>query len=155
LGQTRGSAMSRRGTPSASSRPDVTHLHWVNHGMLSLRERRAPAGPASGRCTIRGRSRAAATVRRNAGSSGNVAAAVRNWARGATRSERAELNRKRAAWETAAFAVVAPSRWLADRREVPRCWPAGARSPAQRGGRPCHFRPKDRAGRAPRTGVAG
>lgn len=98
--------------------PDVTHLHWVNHGMLSLRDVARLPGPVvwtlhdswafTGGChspqeCLKFRERCGGCP--ELGSRRERDLSRWNW------------NRKRAAWNSAAFVVVAPSRWLAERAQ--------------------------------------
>lgn len=95
--------------------PDVTHLHWVNHGMLSLRDVAQLPGPVvwtlhdswvfTGGCHSpqdcrRFRERCGRCPELNSGRERDVSRW--NW------------TRKRSAWKKANFTVLAPSRWLAD-----------------------------------------
>lgn len=95
--------------------PDVTHLHWVNHGMLSLRDVARLKGPVvwtlhdswafTGGCHSpqecrRFQNRCGRCPELNSGLERDLSRW--NW------------NRKRAAWKNADFTVVTPSRWLAD-----------------------------------------
>ena len=95
--------------------PDVTHLHWVNHGMLSLRDVARLSGPVvwtlhdswafTGGCHSPQECR-------------NFRARCGRCPELDSRRERDlsrwNWNRKRVAWRMATFAVVTPSRWLAD-----------------------------------------
>ena len=94
--------------------PDITHLHWVNHGMLSLRDIARLRGPVvwtlhdswvfTGGCHSPQECRkfqecCGACPELNSAYDRDLSR--RNW------------NRKRAAWKSADFTVVTPSRWLA------------------------------------------
>lgn len=95
--------------------PDVTHLHWVNHGMLSLRDVARLEGPVvwtlhdswvfTGGChgpQECGKFRARCGGCPELGSRRERDLSRWNW------------NRKCGAWKKAAFTVLTPSRWLAD-----------------------------------------
>jgi glycosyltransferase involved in cell wall biosynthesis len=97
------------------SAPDVTHLHWVNHGMLSLRDIARLRGPIvwtlhdswvfTGGCHSPqecNKFRLCCGRCPELGSQREQDLSLWNW------------KRKRAAWEKADFTVVTPSRWLAE-----------------------------------------
>ena len=95
--------------------PDVTHLHWVNHGMLSLRDIARLKGLVvwtlhdswvfTGGChspqECQGFRHCCGKCP-ELGSRRELDLSRWNW------------NRKRAAWEKADFTIVTPSRWLAE-----------------------------------------
>ena len=95
--------------------PEITHLHWVNHGMLSLRDVAALRGPVvwtlhdswafTGGCHSPQECR---KFRERCGGCPELGS------RRERDLSRWNWNRKRAAWKTANFSVVTPSRWLAD-----------------------------------------
>ncbi|MGD9781183.1 MAG: glycosyltransferase [Kiritimatiellia bacterium] len=95
--------------------PDVTHLHWINHGMLSLCDVARLKGPVvwtlhdswafTGGCHS---PQDCAKFRERCGGCPELKS------RRDRDLSRWNWNRKRAAWAQADFTVVAPSRWLAD-----------------------------------------
>lgn len=95
--------------------PDVTHLHWVNHGMLSLRDVARLKGPVAwtlhdswvftGGCHS---PQDCAKFRERCGGCPELGS------RRERDLSRWNWNRKRVAWAQADFTVVTPSRWLAD-----------------------------------------
>lgn len=98
--------------------PDVTHLHWINHGMLSLRDVGQLKGPVvwtlhdswvfTGGCHS---PQDCTAFRQQCGHCPELGSrrerdlSRRNW------------KRKQAAWKQAFFTVVTPSRWLAERAQ--------------------------------------
>ena len=95
--------------------PDITHLHWVNHGMLSVRDIAKVKGPVvwtlhdswafTGGChspqeCLRFRSECGCCPELRSRRERDVSR--RNW------------RRKQDAWRNADFTVVTPSRWLAE-----------------------------------------
>ena len=95
--------------------PDVTHLHWINHGMLSLRDVARLTGPVvwtlhdswvfTGGCHS---PQECAKFRERCGGCPELNSRREN------DLSRWNWNRKRMAWNEAAFTVVTPSRWLAE-----------------------------------------
>lgn len=99
--------------------PDITHLHWINHGMLSLKDLRSLKGPVvwtfHDSWAFTGGCHSPQDCRRyceccgkcpELGSRRDYDLSRWNW------------RRKRKAWQEADFAVIAPSRWMA---ELVRC----------------------------------
>lgn len=94
--------------------PEITHLHWVNHGMLSLRDIAGLEGPVvwtlhdswafTGGCHS---PQACTKFRERCGGCPELGSR-REWD-----LSRWNWNRKRAAWAKANFTVVTPSRWMA------------------------------------------
>jgi glycosyltransferase involved in cell wall biosynthesis len=94
--------------------PDVTHLHWVNHGMLSLRDVACLQGPVvwtlhdswvfTGGCHS---PQECEGFRKNCGRCPELNS------RREHDLSRWNWKRKKAAWGKADFKVVTPSRWLA------------------------------------------
>ena len=95
--------------------PDVTHLHWVNHGMLSLRDVARLRGPVvwtlHDSWAFTGGCHSPQECRRFQNRCGGCPELKSRWERDLSRWN---WNRKRSAWTKAEFTVVAPSRWLAD-----------------------------------------
>ena len=95
--------------------PEVTHLHWINHGMLSLRDVARLTGPVvwtlhdswvfTGGCHS---PQECAKFRERCGGCPELNSRREN------DLSRWNWNRKRMAWNEAAFTVVTPSRWLAE-----------------------------------------
>jgi len=98
--------------------PDVTHLHWINHGMLSVRDIGKLRGPVvwtlhdswvfTGGChspqdcmAFQDRCGHCPEL----GSHRDQDLSRRNW------------ERKQAAWKNIPFTIVTPSRWLAERAQ--------------------------------------
>ncbi len=95
--------------------PDVTHLHWINHGMLSLRDIAHLRSPLVWTMhdfwAFTGGCHSPQNCRRFEQDCGRCPEL------GSRREQdlsRWNWRRKRAAWEKADFAVVTPSRWLAE-----------------------------------------
>ncbi len=95
--------------------PDVTHLHWVNHGMLSLRDVLRLKGPVvwtlHDSWVFTGGCHSPQDCSRYRECCGGCPELNSRWEHDLSRWN---WNRKRAAWGKADFTVVAPSRWLAD-----------------------------------------
>lgn len=98
--------------------PDVTHLHWVNHGMLSLRDVARLQGPVvwtlHDSWAFTGGCHSPQDCMKYRDRCGGCPELGSRWERDLSRWN---WNRKRGIWKTAAFAVVAPSRWLAGMAE--------------------------------------
>lgn len=96
--------------------PDVTHLHWVNHGMLSLRDMERLKHPIvwtlhdswafTGGCHSPQECR---------GFENRCGHCPELCSRREQDPSRWNWNRKKAVWDNMDFTVIAPSRWLAER----------------------------------------
>ena len=95
--------------------PDVTHLHWVNHGMLSLRDVARLKGPVVWTLHVSwvftGGCHSPQECRRFQDRCGRCPELRSGWERDPSRWN---WLRKARIWKRADFAVVTPSRWLGD-----------------------------------------
>jgi len=94
--------------------PDVTHLHWVNHGMLSLRDVTRLKGPVV--WTLHDSWAFTGGCHSPQECQGHLQCCGRCPELNSRREHdlsRWNWKRKKAAWEHANFTVVTPSRWLA------------------------------------------
>lgn len=95
--------------------PDVTHLHWVNHGMLSLRDMAQLKNPVvwtlHDSWVFTGGCHSPQECRRFQERCGACPELNSHWERDLSRWN---WNRKLTAWKNVDFTVVTPSRWLAE-----------------------------------------